>query len=285
MYMCKFISTGGDKFCFGYDYGTLFDLDPMGELDVDVNTSQGFLQTGTAIESETVEGVSRELSGVFVSDQSEALAREMMDIFAPGTHGQLYFNEDYYCDCVVEKTPYILLTLDNRRRSFDLMLYCPYPYWLSVSETSYGIGGYTAAFELPVCYDTHIFGERNVAVYTDCNNSGSVERPLEATFTSMSSTTNYGLENISTDEVIQLNDTLVSGEKMHVYWEDGKLRIEKTVGEETENDFSVLDEDSDFFTLAPGENILKQFADEGADQLVVVVKVTPAVVGVVAEDV
>lgn len=281
MYDCRFVSTGGSVFKFGYDNGTIFDLDPLSELDVDISTSQGFLQNGEIIEAETVGGVSREIRGVFVDYTKTYLARNMISVFSPGVHGTLYFNDEYYCECVVQKTPSILLS--NHKRTFSLMLYSPYPYWYKVGSSTAEIGGYVGAFEFPVCYDSHVYGVKNSEVYVNCYNSGGISTWYEVTFTSESSDiSNYGIKNIYTDEYLKINDTLSYGEETKVYRDEGKLRVEKTVDGETTDILSLLDEGSTLFTMAPGDNVIEHFADDSTEDLVTTFTLNPAYVGVVA---
>ena len=170
MYNCTFVSTTGTTFYFGYEYGTIFDLTPLSEVEVELSTSQGFMQTGTTIEAETVTGISREITGVFIDYTDTELVQTMLDTFAPGVHGILYFNDTYYCECAVQKAPDVLLS--KKKRTFSLMLYCPYPYWLESGDSTFAIGGYTAAFEFPVCYDSHQFGITNNSTYVNCKNTG-----------------------------------------------------------------------------------------------------------------
>lgn len=281
MYECRFVTTDGDTFYFGYDYGTIFDVTPLSELDVEVSTSQGFQQVGTIVESETVGGVSREIKGVFLNWQNTSLIQSMLQIFTPGTHGKLYFNDEAYCDAVVQKTP--ALTLKNRKRTFDLLLYCAYPYWVDTESITSDIGGYTAAFEFPVCYDEHTFGIKNEDQYAVITNTGMVEVPCSVTFTASADVVNYGIENVYTGDFLKIDDTLESGQKVNVYWDEGRLKIEKTADGVTTNIFSLLDEDSTLFYLDVGDNVIKQFADDGNANLIVHITINPAHVGVIAD--
>lgn len=280
MYNCTFISTSGEKFYFGYDYGTIFDLDPLGELEVELSTSQGFMQTGNTVEAEVVNGVSRTITGVFIDYTDSDLAQAMNDMFAPGVHGVLYFNSNYYCECVVQKSPAILLS--NRKRTFSLMLYCPYPYWLEADSSQSQAGGYTAAFQFPVCYDSHQYGIAN-ADLVNCYNSGAIATFYDVVFTTEAAdVTNYGIRNIYTDEILKLDDTLSYGESVHVYREEGRLKVEKTVDGETSSVFSLLDEDSTLFKLESGDNYIEHFADSNSDDLDTLITIYPAHAGVIA---
>lgn len=283
MYSSKFVTTKGRKFDFGLSSGTIFDIVPLSELDVDIETSQGYDQIGETVDSEAVEGVSREITGVFVDGTDVELAQDMLDIFAPGTHGKLYYNDTYYCDCVVEKAPE--MTLSNRKRTFSLMLFCPYPYWLTAESSTFQIGGYTAAFEFPVCYDSHTYGIANDSLFTNVNNTGSIPVTMAFKFTCLTEISNYGVFNVETDEMLKLDDTLAVDEEVNVYWEDGRLKVEKTTSDgDVENIFYELDEDSTLFTAASGYNILKQFADDDkADQVICYITINTAKAGIAAD--
>lgn len=281
MYECKFVSTSGTTFNFGYSYGTIFDLSPLGELDVEFGTSQGYQQTGTTVESQSLQGVSREITGVFLDYSNTDLAQRMQKVFKPRAQGKLYFNDSYYCECYVQKTPAISLSSRNIRR-FSLMLYCPYPYWMGASSAVYQIGGYEAAFEFPVCYDEHTYGIKNSSGHTNVYNEGQVEIPFSVTFTSDAESTGYGIQNVYTGDFLKLDDALESGEIMTVYFEDGRLKIEKTVDNSTEDAFYTLTEDSTLFELDVGDNLITPIADSGLDNLSVHISINPAYVGVIA---
>lgn len=279
MYNCRFVAEDGRNFRFGYEYGTIFDLSPLSEINVDVSTSQGFQQVGTTVEAETVGGVSRTLSGKFL-DTSRDLPDRMLRTFVPGTHGKLYFGDDYYCDCVVQKVPAISLAAG--KRDFSLMLYCAYPYWMQDVESAYILGGYTAAFEFPVCYDSHTFGVKSSALFTNCRNDGMVSVPYAVQFRAGAPVTNYGILNAATGEKLSLTDSLALGDVVTVYRDNGRLKVEKESGGVTTDIFSRLDEDSTLFSLAVGDNIIKMTADNGVDNLTAYVTLNPAFVGVLA---
>ena len=286
MYNCTFVADSGYSFYFGYENGVLFDVDPLSELDVNISTSQGFLQVGDMVVAETVNGVSREIKGVFVDYSDTTLPWKMIDVFAPGTHGNLYFNDEYYCECVVKKAPAI--QLKNRKRTFSLMLFSPYPYWISVTSEVYVIGlNYEAAFEFPVCYDEHTFGIRSEDTITTVTNSGNIDLQISIEFTSTVEVSYYGIIDVNTGDYLQINDTLETEAVVNAYWEKGSLRVQKTYGGETTDILALLDEGSTLFSVSAGENEYQVYDSFGSgidSYLIAKITMAYALSGVVADD-
>ena len=91
------------------------------------------------------------------------LKRQLRDIFTPGATGRLTVAGKYYCDAEVQRCPAI--SAANLWPTFSFQLYCPNPYWRSVSETSASLFYTQPAFRLPsaiaptssVCASSRIF--------------------------------------------------------------------------------------------------------------------------------
>lgn len=277
MYSAKFVANDGKTFYFDYDHSIIFDIDPLSELDVSISTSQGFQQIGNTIEGQSVEGISRTITGKIIG-QADAIKRQLLSVFAPFTSGRLYFNEKYFCDATVQKVPAI--GVKHKDVSFSLLLYCAYPYWQRATDSSYMVGQYDPAFSFPVLYDSHIFGTKSENAFVNCYNGGAVPVPFDVEFTSEATVTNYGIINVNTLEELRLVDTLNVGESVRVYRESGRLHVEKTVDGETEDAFSLLDEDSTLFSLEVGDNVIRATADSGADNIVVSISFRDTYAGV-----
>ena len=278
MYEAKFETEDGRSFRFGYPYGSVFSIDPLSELDVVLSTSQGFQQVGVTVERAGVGGLSRTIAGRLLG-LSKDQRRRMLEVFTPYTSGSLWFNDRYYCRAWVQKTPAFGELKYNTE--FTLLLFCPEPYWLDTTQ-AYLLGGYTAAFAFPVCYDSHTFGVKSSALFTNCRNDGMVSVPYAVQFRAGAPVTDYGILNAATGEKLSLTDTLAIGETVNVYRDNGRLKVEKESGGVTTDIFSRLDEDSTLFSLAVGDNIIKMTADSGVDNLTAYVTLNPAFVGVLA---
>lgn len=279
VYNARFLNTQtGRSFQFGYNHGTLFDIDPLDGIEIDISTSQGFQQTGVTVENRSVGGVERQIKGVILGNAANA-KNSMMNVFSPMATGKLFFNEKYYCDAVVKTAPAI--GVKNTSPSFVITLFCAYPYWLNVIENGYVLGGYTKAFRFPINYaTTHRFGTKNPSAFVDCHNNGVVDLPYTATFTALATVKNYGILNAKTFEETKINDTLSIGEKTVIRRENGRLVVKKTVNGKTTDIFSKLDEESDLFVMRPGENQLKATAESGQENLLVSISFSDAFAGV-----
>ena len=277
MYNARIITDNGDIFSFGYQYGVLFDISPLSGANVDVNTSQGFQQVGTTVESLGVGGLSRTIKGTFIN-KDLAEAQSMLAKLPVFTRGVLWFNDEYYCNIVVQKTPTIVRK--KNKTTFTMMVYCNTPFWYGSTKNQYTMGSWTKRFRFPVLYDTHIFAEVNTGAFVDCYNYGSVNATPTIVFTASSTVRNFGLINANTLEYIKINTTIGQGETVTIYRKNSRLYVEKSNGVTTEDIFEYLDEYSDLFWLYPGANVLRMTADENEAGLQCVVSFENAYMGV-----
>ncbi len=279
MYNAQFVAENGQKFNFGYEFGTLIDIDPLSEISVSIDTSQGYQQIGATVENRSIGGVSRTITGRILGKAND-IKRRMLSLFTPFTSGKLIFNGEYYCDAVVKRTPDI--EARDRDAKFTLMLYCAYPYWKRLEETNYVLGGYTPAFSFPVNYAApHIFGVKNPNAFANFRNAGAVDALFTAEFTANASVTNYGITNVYTLQQLIINDTITTREKVRVFRKEGRLYVEKETESGTLDIFAALNEESDLFTLRPGDNVLAPVADSnGAENLIVSISFSAAYAGV-----
>lgn len=277
MYNAKIITDKNAVVGFGWKYGSIFDIDPLNGVAVDVDTSQGFQQVGTTVESMGVKGLSRTIKGTFHAGR-RAEAESMLNNLPIMTTGKLYFNDEYYCNIYVSKTPTIVRK--GNHYSFSLMVYCNEPYWYKAESTSYDMGDWVKQFILPASYDSHIFATRNANVFVDCFNHGSVKTSPVITFTASSTVTGFGLLNAETLEFMKLNTEIRSGDIVRVYRKNSRLFVERTRAGKTDDIFEYLDETSSLFYLYPGSNVLKMTADENVAGLQCNVSFESAYVGV-----
>ncbi|MCD8208140.1 MAG: phage tail family protein [Bacteroidales bacterium] len=251
-------------------------MEPLSELDVDIGTSQGVKQIGSTVENRSVAGMTRVITGTILHD-ANAIKQQMLHIFTPFTSGKLYFNDKFYCDCVVSKTPEIGKL--HRNVEFEMEVYCAYPYWLGAEATNVFMNTYTPCFRFPgptsaigTNYDQHCFGTKNESSFVNIYNEGDVDATFDLIFTTDADTvSNYGIVNVYTLETIIINDTLTFGESVRVYRDGAQLCVEKTDADGNVTDiFSKLDEDSNLFYLTPGDNVFRAFADDDLMPVVII---------------
>ena len=132
--------------------GLMGSLDPINGVDVTVSTSHSVNQIGDSIDSQTVGGVLRTISG---ECQTVAAAKQLLAALPPFASGRLILNDRYFCEFVVKKSPYVVRTKGSLNgRTFSAMLYCRLPYWQSVDAVQCVLGGSVPTFRLPVNYST-----------------------------------------------------------------------------------------------------------------------------------
>lgn len=279
MYNVIFRSDNGQKYVFGKDGETAFDMDLGNGISVDVGTSQGFSQVGETVESMTVGGRTISVHGaVFGNVQSRK--KMMRKVFAPFVWGKLIFDGNYYIRVCVKDTPTFSPVRDDGR--FTMLLYAPFPFFYSVDDAHYNIGGTVPMFSFPVNYATpHKFGERGTEKYTNVYNNGDIAVPFNVYMETFGTSANPLIVNLDTQEYLKLNGTLNTGDVANIYRDSNNiLRAELSAGGEVVDILSWVDDGSTLFQLNPGDNIISYDDDGGGSSLTVKFTFSPAVVAV-----
>lgn len=265
MYSAKFINNdNGYTFDFTLENNVIFDIDPLSELDIDIGAAQSYDQIGETVESQAIKGITREIRGVLLGEANNRKGT-LLRAFAPRTHGRLTFNDEYYVDCYIKKTPAISVQPENAK--FSLMVFCPYPYWSHVDEISQKLNVYQKAFSFPVAYASHVFGTRVTGGFISVYNEGTAPAYFTIEFIASATVQNYGILNVTTNKYIQINDEISVGDTVRVYREYGRIYAQKTTSGVTTDVLSSFDIGSKFYTLATGENILKLYASTNENNL------------------
>ena len=194
MFDAIFTASSGQSFSFGYKAGVLYSIDPIGDLPVELETSQGYQQVGATVESRSISGVTRTITGRILRNTAY-LKRQLRDIFTPGATGRLTVAGKYYCDAEVQRCPAI--SAANLWPTFSFQLYCPNPYWRSVTETSVSLFYTQPAFRLPVCYSTHQFGLRIQSDFLKLSNPGPDTQDFVLTLTAQGVVQNPGVRDLA----------------------------------------------------------------------------------------
>ena len=279
MYSAIFEADNGQKYVFGKDGETVFDMDLGNGISVDVGTSQGFSQVGETVESMTVGGRTITVRGtVFGNVQSRK--KMMRKVFAPFVWGKLTFSGTHYIRVCVKDTPTFSPVKDDGR--FTMLLYAPFPFFYSVDDAHYNIGEIAPAFSFPINYSTpHKFGERGTEKYTNVYNSGDIAVPFNVYMETFGTSVNPLIVNLDTQEYLKLNGTLTTGDVANIYRDSNNiLRAELTADGEVTDILSWIDDGSTLFQLNPGDNIIAFDDDGGGSSLTVKFTFSPAVVAV-----
>ena len=278
----KIVTDAGAVLHLGWDYEAPYWLDPLNGVDVDLQTAQGINQIGTAVERQSVSGVSRTLTVVFWGGKALETAKLFTRSLPYFTTGTLYFSDRYFARFVVQKTPYFSSYTPDPRCS--LMLYCPKPYWYDLTAVSAVLGGYQPAFRFPVCYDSHQYSIRQDGEAAVLRNTGSLPVPFTATLQCSMQVQHPRVVDLHTGAFIGFDLTLVPGDVLEIYRSTSD-RLACTLTHEgvTANCFAQLDEDSTLTELQPGDNVLSMQAESGASYLQAAVSFYPMEAGILPE--
>jgi hypothetical protein len=280
VYSAVFESKNGEKYVFGVNGGTVFDMDVGSGISVNIGTSQGFLQIGETVESQAVSGKPINVKGAIFRSIEEG-KRKMRRVFAPFVFGRLVFDGKYYINAYVKQTPTFSPVKGDGR--FSLQLFAPYPFFSSVDEKTVEIGSIEKKFLFPVNYsDPHMFGEKHREKYKNIFNAGDVKVPFKVSLTSSVMSKNPTLTNLHTLEFLKINGTVEAGNRVDIFRDDqGVLHaiLKNENGEETDI-LSWVDESSTLFELNVGDNLIAISDENDENSLAVRFSYSPAVVSV-----
>ena len=279
----QLVTDAGVTLNLGWDYGIPYNIDPLNGVPVDLQLAQGVNQVGQTVEQQSVAGVYREIKASFKGENGDADAEFFLQMLPYKTGGTLYFGDKWFCRFVVSKTPYTIQLHPFPR--LDFMVFCPKPFWYALEASNYTLGGFEAAFSFPVNYEQpHYFATRNADASTNVRNAGSLPVPFTAILRCETAVENPRIRNTLTGQSIGFLTTLKPGQVIEVYrTTTDRLAVKRTEGETEENFFWALDEDSDLMELAPGDNFLKTEADNGTDNLQVLISFYPMYSGILPE--
>ena len=276
----EFVAKDGQTFSFGYAAGVLWSITPLGDLPIDLETSQGYQQEGTTVEGRSISGVTRTITGRILRN-TDYCKRQLRDVFAPYVTGRLTVAGKYWCDAEVQRCPDI--SVAKLWPTFTFQLYCPNPFWHSVDATSISTLQVTPTFRLPVCYDVHSYGVLEQANYLRINNEGLATQNFRLTLTARGEVVNPGISDPETGEYLRFIMTMQDGDQLQVYREEGRLRIEQIIDGKAYDVFSILDESSTLWTVRHGAQAWQRTADSGAGWLFLTLSLYAAFSTVVVE--
>ena len=277
MYDVVFESDSGEKYVFGKNGNTVFDMDLGNGVPVDIGTSQGFYQIGETMQSRTVSGRTIKVNGVVYGNVQEQKKR-MRKIISPFACGRLVFDGKYYTRVCVKDSPTFSSVKNNGR--FTMQFFAPFPFFYSINSQFSEIGSIKPMFSFPVNYsNVHKFGEKTNERYKNILNDGDVKVPFSVYLHSSGTSTNIIIANLKTFKTLKIKGVLNSGDFVNIYRDDDNvLRAELTSNGVTSDIISWIDEDSELFELEVGDNLISANDDEGGLSLTAKITFNPAVV-------
>lgn len=250
---------------------------------VSLGLSQGYQQIGQSVLSATVGGMTLNISG-YILDKNTLKKQELLQAFAPFTTGRLWWEDKFFVDVQIKDSPTIS---QEEHSSFSFRLFSPSPFWSSKTKSSTVSGITSPKFSFPINYaTTHEFGSKNMAEKYVVVNQGMVDTAFELEISGTEQIVNPRIFSETSGEVLQFIGSVEVGEILKLTQTTKNILVTKihVDGSET-NEFSMLDDESSFFRLKVGDNVLKNEADEGESGMITQVSFYPLYSGVLANGV
>ena len=277
MYNVVFESDSGEKYVFGKNGNTVFDMDLGNGVSVNIGTSQGFSQIGETMQSRTVSGRTISVNGAVYGNVQER-KQAMRKVIAPFSCGRLVFDGEYYTRVCVKNAPTFSPVKNDGR--FTMQLFAPFPFFYRTSSQISEIGSIKPMFTFPVNYAIpHKFGEKSDARYKNIFNDGDVKVPFSIYLRSNGISKNIVIANLATFKTLKINGTLNPGDSVNIYRDDDNILKAELISDGNASDIiSWIDESSDLFELEVGDNLISANDDYGGSALTTKITFSPAVV-------
>ena len=278
MYSARFESDNGLVFVFGKNGGNVFDMDLGSGVSVDIGTSQGFSQVGETVETLAVNSRPIAVTGVLGRDIDNQ-KRNMRKIFAPFVAGKLIFEDGHYTRVYVQDPPSFSPVKQDGR--FTMQLLAPFPYFYGPDKKNVQIGNVIPMFSFPVNYaEPHSFGKLSEGRFSTIYNDSDVKVPYGFQIRVNGTSTNPTVTNLLTFEFLRINGSFGAGYIIDVYRDENNvLRANLTDSDGNVTDIlSMIDDESTFYELSVGDNLVSINDDEGGVGMSATVSFKPVVV-------
>ena len=143
----------------------------------------------------------------------------------------------------------------------EIVLKATIPYWLDNDDNIFTIGGFIGGLHFPLVLPT-IFGI--LGETSTITNYGDVNTPVTIEFNGTA--TNPKVTNLTTNEFIEVETTLLAGEKLVITTEYGNKDVLFFEAGATEGvkAFNLINPESTFFDLVVGDNLISFSSDTGS---------------------
>lgn len=265
MYTLKIQNAAGDIFELTHNRSnySLIHVSGLTPPKANINTSAAGTLDGTVYNSARLSQRNIVLTVVIEGD-IEANRQRLYRIFPVKSACTVFFknrNMDVKIEGYVELVDGDLF---SKREQMQISVICPQPYWTTLGLVAYELSTTVRMFSFPFCIEESpgvpISEYSQNPIITICN-SGSVPCGFKAYIeiaAGSSGVQDVALFNLTTQKKIQLkaSHTLQAGDVLYISTEPGKLRFFLYRNGETINYINQMTADSEFFTLALGENLL-----------------------------
>lgn len=180
--------------------------------------------------------------------------------------------------CIPRSAPTYVPRRGSVFEEFVVQLICLNPFWQEATQTRTDVAAWVGLMEFPVesggleiIEGEWQIGERTKSVVANIVNLGDVDAGMKISFTASGTVVNPMLVDMESGEFIRINTTMEAGDEIVVKTGYGEKEVLLIREGAEENIFRLLDIDSTYLQIKPGDNLYKYDADEGVDALGVVI--------------
>jgi len=255
----------GESITFGGPPFYLQKINGLGDVTADNQTQRAPYQDGSTYIDTTLDERYIDIEFLIVNELGEGYGKvsEKRSRIARVLNPKLglgilrYENESVVREiyCVAESVP--IYPDESRVKTLQkgmVTLRAPNPYWLT-EETSDQLTVWEGGLKFPLRLPTKL-ARMSLNKSKIILNDGDAETPFEAIFNGPA-TSPIRLINKTTNKYIEVNQSLLEGEKMIISTAFGKKRVTKVLVDGTRiNAFHFITMGSSFFNLIQGNNLL-----------------------------
>lgn len=255
-----------------------------------LNTTKAAYQNGVTCEGKTLDKRNIVIEGALKVENLSELEmnkERLLAIFNPELEGTLFYensSKKYKINCEIETAPIFSEFINDEMCDFIISILCPDPLFKEMEEKRLDLAKWNSNFEFPFSFETNLeivtkaeFGYRSMEQIVNIHNGGTTKCPIIIELKAIGDVVNPYIENIRTKEVLKINKTLVSGDKVIVTtkFENKNIYIN---GEKKNKYYDYMN--SSWLQLEVGDNLLKYDAESGVNNLECSIRFTPQFLGV-----
>lgn len=264
MFTLKIQNAAGELFELTHNRSqySLIHVSGLTPPKAEINTSPAGTLDGTFYNSARL-GMRNIVLTIVLEGDIEAGRQQLYRIFPMKSACTVFFknrNMDVKIEGYVELVDGDLF---SKRERMQISVLCPHPYWTTLGLVAYELSTTVALFSFPFCIEAPGVPLSDYTQHPTIRicNSGSVPCGFNAYIeiaAGSSGISDVALISLTTQQKLQLASgyTLQPGDTLWISTVPGKLRYQLIRSGERINFVNRMTADSEFFTLALGENLL-----------------------------
>jgi hypothetical protein len=260
-----FINSRGDTIVIGYHHPFfLSKIEGLGDVDLDIQTQKAPYQDGSTYTGATLSERHIPIE-VAILEDLQANRQILSKIFNPKLgEGLLIYENDLVrreIKAIPEHVPKFPDVRPRITQKTIIDLFCPSPYWLTEEKVDQLVV-WDGGLEFPLQMPTE-FAKQSESKAKILLNEGDVATPIFIVFHGPA-TAPIKIINKTTGEFIEVNQSLMVGERLEINTAFGQKRVNKVLANgNVMNAFHNISLDSIFFQLEHGNNLIDY--SSGAD--------------------